>query len=83
MSKKLPKDLNALGESLEFVFNFRWIELHCHSEAYTLRLAIRQSTSMDHLACRGGVVRKPGKRSELLLTPRVLKDLHVNVPRQP
>jgi len=44
MSKKLPKDLNALGESLELVFNFRWIELHCHSEAYTLRLGIRQST---------------------------------------
>jgi hypothetical protein len=41
MSKKLPKDLNALGESLELVLNFRRVENY-HREAYTLRFGIRQ-----------------------------------------
>lgn len=36
MSKKLPKDFNALGESLELVFQFRGVELHSHEKAYTL-----------------------------------------------
>lgn len=36
MSKKLPKDFYALGESLELIFKFRRVERYCHIKAYTL-----------------------------------------------
>lgn len=88
MSKKLPKDLNALGESLELIFNFGGVELRCHREAYTLRPAIRQSGSGLGLELRAYIPLAPphtlrfSRRNLLMVIPAQVQDAVNNQAHQ-